>query len=293
MPVGPDFVRPFPKQCRDAGADHDKVQNSKYAAGMSRSHTVVSDSSGFVLQGTDAEVASYGRLITAHASLAALATRVAGTTLDADKRAEAYFEIYQESAGNFAFPLVACHGSMWGVTHTQRIERQLQRLVPLSRHGRLQRWIDALDDVRNVNRRVFIEIFTTFHFTRHYGRHPRAMEFVEKEILPLYNLIHDAVEYGELLPFADRRRIYRDIFEHEQHHIVDPGIRAAAKATQSPWLVRVLKRVTPRFRYFPRHERLYFTDFTSVEQRNREGLRAMEFAEEVGAARVYEALSEY
>jgi hypothetical protein len=36
-----------------------------------------------------------------------------------------------------------------------------------------------------------------------------------------------------------------------------------------------------------------FTDFTDVEQRNAQGLRAMDFAEQVGDARVLEALSEY
>ena len=53
------------------------------------------------------------------------------------------------------------------------------------------------------------------------------------------------------------------------------------------WFVR------PQFRYFPAGQRLVFTDFTSVEQRNREGLRALDFAEDVGPERVFEAMSEY
>ena len=53
------------------------------------------------------------------------------------------------------------------------------------------------------------------------------------------------------------------------------------------------KRVSPRFAYFPRRERLWFSDFTSVDQRNREGMRACEFAEEVGPDRVLQALGEY
>jgi hypothetical protein len=58
-------------------------------------------------------------------------------------------------------------------------------------------------------------------------------------------------------------------------------------------LVSVFKRVRPRFAYFPKGERLVFTDFTSVDQRNREGLRAMDFAELVGAPRVLEAMADY
>ena len=58
-------------------------------------------------------------------------------------------------------------------------------------------------------------------------------------------------------------------------------------------MVSVFKRVRPRFKYFPPGESLMFTDFTDVAQRNREGLRAMDFGEQVGAARVLAALAEY
>ena len=67
----------------------------------------------------------------------------------------------------------------------------------------------------------------------------------------------------------------------------------AAAACGSPWLVKVLRFVRPRFAYFPKGESLRFTDFTSVDQRNREGLRALAFAEQVGAQRVYDAMAEY
>ena len=258
---------------------------------MSRSQQT--DSPSFLALQDFAAEAPFEQVLAAHASINALAERVSGTTLDARKRAAAYFEIYEESQRNFSFPLIASHGSMWGVTHTRRLERQLGHLLPLSRRGRIQRWIDALDAVRDINRRVFVEVYTTFYFTRYYGFHPRASEVIKPQVLALYNEVHDAIESGYPLSLIDRQRIYYDVFVHEQNDIVDPGIKAAATASGSPWLVRLLKRVSPRFRYFPRHERLIFTDFTDVDQRNREGLRALAFAEEVGSDRVYEALSEY
>ena len=90
-----------------------------------------------------------------------------------------------------------------------------------------------------------------------------------------------------------RRDLYYEVFVHEQHDIVDPGILQAAADCGSPAVVALLKRVRPRFAYFPRRERLRFTDFTSVDQRNREGLRALEWAEEVGPERVLQAMAEY
>jgi hypothetical protein len=237
--------------------------------------------------------ASLQQLQAAHASIASVAVEISGSTLDARKRAIVYYALYEESGGNFMFPLVASHGSLWGVTHTSRIDRQLRRALPLSRHGRIDRWLAALDDVRDVNRRVFREIYTTFWFTRAYGHHPAAATLVKPEVLALYNRAHAAVAEHRLLPYEARRSIYYDVFVHEQNDIVDPGIQAAAEACGTPGLVRVLKHVRPRFAYFPRGERLYFTDFTDVEQRNREGLRACDFAEEVGAARVLEAMAAY
>ncbi|TNE86326.1 MAG: hypothetical protein EP330_21530 [Deltaproteobacteria bacterium] len=235
---------------------------------------------------------SFEELVAAHARILAAAEELSGGTEDAQKRAVTYFSIYEDSQGNFMFPLIASHGSMWGVTHTQRIDRALRQLRRFSRHGRVQGWMDALDAIRDINRRVFVEIYSTFYFTRFYGRHPRANEVIKPEVLALYNRVHEAVEAGEKMPLSERRDLYFEVFVHEQHDIVDPGIHDAV-ATCPSWMVSVFKRVRPRFKYFPRGESLVFTDFTDVDQRNREGLRAMDFGEQVGADRVLEALSEY
>lgn len=226
-------------------------------------------------------------------ALHAHAEALSGVTRDAQRRAVLYFSVYEDSAGNLLFPLVATHGSMWGVTHTEVIDRGLRRVRPLSRHGRVQRWLDALDAVRDVNRRVFVEVYTTFYFTRWLGRHPAAAEVVKPDVLALYNRVHDAIATGRPLDREARREIYYAIFVHEQDDIVHPGVMDAASASGSPALVQALKRVSPRFKYFPRGERLWFTDFTSVDQRNREGLRACDFALEVGPERVFETLRAY
>lgn len=228
----------------------------------------------------------------AHHDIVAVAEEISGGTEDAQKRALTYFSIYEDSGGNFMFPLIASHGSMWGVTHTQRIDRFLRAIRPLSRHGRIQGWMDALDAIRDINRRVFVEVYATFYFTRLYGRHPRAGEVIKPEVLALYNTVHDAVAEGRTLSLAERRELYFEVFVHEQNDIVDPGIQDAVAGCPS-WMVSVFKRVRPRFKYFPPGQTLVFSDFTDVEQRNREGLRAMDFGEQVGAARVLEALAEY
>lgn len=221
------------------------------------------------------------------------ADRLSGTTLDAHRRARHYHAVYVASQGNFMFPLIATHGSLWGVTHTKRLERMLGVVHPFSRHGTVDRWMDALDRVRDINRRVFVEVHSTFHFTREHGLHPRAGDFVKPAILVLYNRVHEAVRTGRPLTLEERRDLYYDVFVHEQHDIVDPGIQDAAARCGNRLLVEAFKRVRPRFRYFPPGASLRFTDFTCVDQRNREGLRALDFAEQVGAERVYEAMDEY
>ena len=225
-----------------------------------------------------------------HEAMVAEATAVAGGTRDSRRRGEAYYALFEASGGNFMFPLVAAHGSLWGVRHTLRIEGLLR---PFAFLPFVRRWLAAFDAVRDVNRRVFIEIHSTFWFTKRHGHHPRAGEIVKPEVLALYNRIHAAIDRGERLPLEERRAIYYEVFVHEQHDIVDPEILDAAEACGTPLLVRLLRHVRPRFAYFPPGERLRFTDFTSVDQRNREGLRALAFAEQVGPERVREAMGEY
>lgn len=235
----------------------------------------------------------FEQVLAAYTSIHQVAEELSGTSTCAGRRATLYYSLYEESAGNFMFPLIATHGSLWGVRHTLRLQRVLERARPLSRHGRIDRWIQALDAVRDVNRKVFVEIYSTFYFTRFYGTHPRASEIIHPDILPLYNEVHQAIADGVLFSEERRREIYYAIFLHEQDHIVDPGVNEAAQAAGSRLLLEAFKRVRPRFAYFPPGERLRFTDFTDVEQRNREGLRALAFAEQVGPARVFEAMSEY
>ena len=88
------------------------------------------------------------------------------------------------------------------------------------------------------------------------------------------------------------RRGYYTVFVHEQNDIVDPEFKRPP-SVQSWILVTAFSIVRPRFLYFPNGECLHFSDFTSVDQRNREGLRALDFAEDVGADRVLEAIEEY
>lgn len=236
-------------------------------------------------------VTELAELHAAHARFVAHAMHLAGTTRDATRRAVVYYSVFEDSGGNFMFPMIASHGSLWGVRHTLRLERVLGTLERFSR-SRVRQWLDALDAVRDINRRVFVEIYSTFYFTRFYGEHPLADQVIKPEVLALYNRSHAAWREGRLLPYEERRAVYYDVFVHEQHDIVDPGIQQAAAACPG-WLVSVFQRVSPRFAYFPRAERLFFTDFTSVDQRNREGLRALDFAEEVGPARVLEAMADY
>jgi len=236
---------------------------------------------------------SRSALEAAYDEIHAHAEMLSGGSRDAVKRAVIYYSVYLASEGNFMFPLVATHGSLWGVTHTLRIDRGLDALRPFSRHGRVQRWAESLDAIRDINRRVFVEIYSTFYFTRYFGRHVGADRWIHPEVLALYNQVHEAIRTDTPLTLEERKAAYYKVFVHEQDDIVDPGIQEATKASKSWILVKAFSLVRPRFAYFPRKERLFFSDFTSVDQRNREGLRALAFAEEVGPERVLAAIDEY
>ncbi len=223
---------------------------------------------------------------------------MAGELGDFRQRARAYHRLYRHSKGNFAFPLLAAHGALWGAGHMRRglfVSRVLLMLSP--RRGgataRLAMVEDFTNALKEINRQVLIKTYVAYQMTRYHADDPRLAEYVAPELSAPLAACHEARRLGQRLPDEDRRNLFEAAFLFEQDFVVGPSIDAALPQFNWP-LVRALAMRPPiGFRYFGPLERLWFADFSDKDERIKRGLQAYDIAERQGWDFTEGALANY
>jgi hypothetical protein len=225
------------------------------------------------------------------------AQRLAGGLTDLAQRATVYHHLFAHSGRNHIFPLIAAHGAMWArgwfrfgmklgwccswqYVHSRETRRK--RLAQLTAFA---------DAFRDINRRVCVETYTTYHFTARFGDHPDAGQFVPSEMLRALNRCHAARRNGRELSTGAKRDVFEAFFLDEQQRVVGPQIEQATSAFDWPLMKRLALRPVIRFAYLPRP--LFFRNFADRAERIEKGLRAFDLAAAVGWAQVESALRSY
>ncbi|MCA9053102.1 MAG: hypothetical protein KDA75_04660 [Planctomycetaceae bacterium] len=226
-------------------------------------------------------------------------SRLAGELEDLQQRASVYRYLFLASGGNHAFPLIAAHGALWAGGYF-RFGLGLGRALSWMYVGSPQRRRTQLDSLeqfadvfRDINRRVCVDTYANFHFTRLYGQNPDAARLVDPELLPALNAVHAAAAAQRVLSDEDKRTIFKAHFLHEQRHVVGPTLTAAVQGFQWPLVKAIALRPPVRFAYFPGQTRLWFRNFASQDERIAKGLQAFSIAAAVGWAKVDAALECY
>jgi len=227
------------------------------------------------------------------------ATQLAGRRTDVVQRAATYHHLYEHSGGNHVFPLIAAHGVLWSrgyFAHGLKLARALAWSRPFSARRRaslvasVERFADAF---REINRRVCVETYVTYHFTAEYGNHPALGRFVTSLLATAMAEIHAARRaYRELCVDA-KRRIFAAHFLDEQQRVVQPAITAALAAFDWPAMRRVSLRPTIRFAYFGPRRAMRFRRFDRQAERVERGLEAFDLAAAAGWRSVEASLAEY
>lgn len=238
-------------------------------------------------------------LTAAYESLHREATLLAGGLGDLARRAAVYRHIYRASQGNHVFPLIAAHGALWAGRQFRRSHKigawlSLQYIA----NGRLssqklEQLAAFCDALRDVNRRVCIDTYTQFHFSRRYGTHPDLERFIPAELLTALRTMHAACECGTPLRDDERRSVFHAHFLHEQAHIVAERVARAAAEFDWPLAKFLAMRPRIRFAYLPPGTCLAFRNFADQQERIRHGLAAFDFAAAVGWDRVELSLDRY
>lgn len=223
--------------------------------------------------------------------------RLAGGLNDLSQRATVYHHIFKDSGGNHIFPLIAAHGALWArswFSFGMKLGKVLSWQYALNaetRRSKLAKLEEFANVFRDINRRVCVDVYANFHFTKRYGKHPDASKIVPADLLEALNRVHAANDSGTELTDDERREVFTAHFLSEQQHIVGPSIEKGIAEFDWPLLRMIALRPLIRFAYFRRT--FLFRNFANREERIEKGLLAFNTAAEIGWENVEQDLRKY
>lgn len=238
-------------------------------------------------------------LLRAHEALAREGTRLAGGLTDLAQRAAVYHHLFEHSGRNHAFPLLAAHGALWAKGYFafgMRLGGWFSWQYAFAAQRRRRNLLDLhtfADAFRDVNRRVCVETYASYHFTRLHGEHPEAAAIIHPELLEALNRVHAARRAGRELSKSEKRGVFENFFLNEQRLVVGPAIEQAADAFDWPLMKAIALKPRIRFAYFPAGSTLRFRNFADCGERIANGLQAFDVAAAVGWDGVESALRRY
>ena len=224
---------------------------------------------------------------------------LAGGLTDLAQRAMVYHHLYRESGGNHVFPLIAAHGALWAGGYF-RFGFRLGRFLSWQyawktkiRREKLRQLNDFANALRDINRKVCIDTYVNFHFSRRYGRCKEASNYVPPSLLQALNLVHRACARGVPLSDIERRKVFEAHFLHEQDTVVSDTLHRATAALNWPLVKFLALRPPIRFAFLPDQKQIRFHNFADKEERVKNGLRAFDYGAFVGWRRVEQSLADY
>jgi hypothetical protein len=146
---------------------------------------------------------------------------------------------------------------------------------------------------KTVNRQVFIDTFTNYFFTKHYGHHPTVAALVHPALFQALVAMHAATRAGVVLSPAENRDLFMLSLRFEQEITVAPGVSAEIGKFDGPILrssVCVRSSGSP---ISPKGTFLVFSNFADTDERIAKAVRSHDLAERAGWPRVEAAMRSY
>ena len=229
----------------------------------------------------------------------ALARARAGRPGDIAQRVVEHHAIYQDWKGNQTFPLVALHGALWGYNFFETTGK-LGEIISYryfldadEKAVRLGMLNGFAEGFKAVNREVFVDTYTNWHFTREHGREPGADALVNGALLDALNEVHAACAAGRVLDNARKRHIFTQALHFEQEITVAPGITRELAKFDCPILRALCMKPLVRFAYFPFWRTFSFSDFSNKDERVERALESFDLAADRGWEAVRASMRDY
>ena len=229
----------------------------------------------------------------------AFARDLAGRPSDILQRVDVHHAIYLDSHGNHAFPLIALHGALWGKGFFET-SGKLGALIAyryfLDKDEKAKRlaMLDGFaEGFKAVNREVFVDTYTNYHFTKKHGREAGAEALVHPDLLLALNEVHAATAAGRELGDDRKKHVFLQALRFEQEITVAPGIELELAKFDCPILRALCMKPVVRFSYFPTWRRFYFSNFSDKEERIEKAIRSFDIAAYRGWGDVLAAMNAY
>ena len=213
----------------------------------------------------------------------AIATDLAGDVDDVPRRASLLRGIYLETGGRHRFPLLGAHGVLWGHVKFQVAEKFIKNTNANS----------FMEGIRDVGRRIFIDVYTHYKFSKEFGLHPKAEKFVRPELLTVLNQMHESVKTSKPCSPDVLRELFRQSLLWEQEMTVTSGVFEEFEKLGNAAFRSIAKKPIVNFAFFPSRKYLWFKDFTDKEERIEKALQTYDIAEQVGWLYVQARLERY
>ena len=220
-----------------------------------------------------------------HHRIRSTAEKLSGGPLDVPERAALLRDIFHHSGGAHRFPLLGAHGAMWGHRFLEHAE-QASRLLGLG-VGPFCR------GMRDLGRRIFVDVYTHYHFSRLQGERPGAEDFINPSLLEPLNRLHAARKGGGSVDEVTRHTLYRESLLWEQKQTVTSGVFDEFERLGTGPFWRLARRPVVRFQFFSPTDALWFSDFTNRDERVEKAIKTYRIAERVGWGRVEATLVHY
>lgn len=226
-----------------------------------------------------------------HDRIRAEATHLAGRPEDLVQRAQVYLHLYRHSEGRHVFPLLAAHGALWGAGHFRRGQKlaHVLSLGARDRAAKLERLAAFAHAFKDINRRVCIETYTTYHLTALHGADGAIAAGVAPSLAEALARCHAPAPFGP----AQIAALFTAFFEWEQDNVVHSALAEARARLDWPMMDPITMRPPIRFTYFPGTAVLWFNQFHNKQERIAKGQRAFAIGAHQGWDRVEAALDRY
>lgn len=229
-------------------------------------------------------------------AIRATAVRLAGEPGDIAQRVMLHHQIYSDSNGNHAFPLVALHGALWAAGFFETTGRLGDALrvryfySSREREFRMNMLRGFAEGFKAVNRQVFVDTFTNYYFTKQYGNRTDATGFMNPDLFKALNDVHAATRAGASLEPVNKRQLFSLALTFEQEVTVAPGVQAEVARFDCPILTFLCLRPVVRFLYFPKRQYFWFRNFANKTERIAKAMASYDLAEQIGWSSVEAAM---
>ena len=221
---------------------------------------------------------------------------LAGKPEDIIPRVLHHYDLYLDSNGNHAFPLVALHGALWAAAffettgHLGDALRVRYFYDADEKAFRMAMLAGFAEGFKAVNRQVFVDTFANYYFTKHYGSRAESAGIIHPALLQALNQVHEASSQGARLSPGQMRDTFGKSLQFEQEITVAPGVQAEIEKFDCPILRFLCLRPIVHLPYFPRGKYMLFRNFADKDERIEKAMRSYDVAQRVGWPRVEAAM---